>query len=196
MSRMVKLYDEIFKLMELFDSRWDDIMARKEDELEVGSYVIRKEKQAWDDHHEYWRVSIDKPELYSNRYTNVLCFYHRGKRTGIPANLSKFDALVISKYTDTIVFCKENRFGQEDEHECTIPYDYTASVEERKFSIDLQYESAGEREIMHRMVDFQAMPLQHVDLFSYAFELFVAITDGFVYNELISRPFFKSGVKK
>ena len=197
MSKMVKLYNEIFKLMELFDSRWEDIISRKEDELEVGSYVIRKEKKAWDNDHEYWRVSIDKPELYSNKFTNVLCFYHRGQRTGIQANLSKYGALVISKYTDTIVFCKENGFGHDErEYECSIPYDYTASVEERKFSIDLQYESAGEREIMHRMVDFQAMPLQHVDLFSYTFDLFVVLSEGLVYNDLISRPFFKSGVKK
>lgn len=196
MSKMVKLYNEIFKLMELIDCKWEEILSRKDDEIQCGSYVIRKHKEAWDDHHEYWRVSIDKPEIYSNKYTNILCFYHRGQRTGIPANLSKYDALVISKYTDTIVFSKENSSGIDEDRECTIPYDYTATPEERKFSIDLQYESEGERELMYRMVDFQAMPLLHVDLFSYAFDLFVVLSDGFVYNDLISRPFFKTGVKK
>lgn len=194
MSRMVKLYNEIFRLMELIDPKWEEILSRKDEELPLGSYVIRKQKEAWDDHHEYWRVSIDKPELYSHRYTSVVSFYHRGVKTGIDANLSKYNGIVMSKYTDSVIFQKDG--DSDEEYECKIPYDYTASVEERKFSIDLQYESAGEREFLYRMVDFQSMDLLHVDLFSYNFDLFVALADGFVYDDLINRPFFKAGVKK
>jgi len=199
MSKMVKLYNEIFKLMILIDSKWDEILARKEDVIEVGSYVISKEKAKWDDHHEYWRVSIDKPNIYSNKYTNIVCFYERGQRSaigGIPYNVSKFDALVVSKYTDSVMFYKEDRWGKDEEYTCTIPYDRSASAEERKFSVDLAFESPGERELLNRMIDFQNMDLKHIDLFSYAFDLFVVLTDGYVYNDLISRPFFKIGAPK
>lgn len=199
MSKMVKLYNEIFKLMILIDSKWDAILARKEDVIEVGSYLISKEKAKWDDNHEYWRVSIDKPITYSNKLLNVVCFYERGQRgaiDGIPHNISKYDALVMSKYTDTVMFSKENRWGKDEEYSRTIPYDRTCSAEERKFSVDLTFESGGEREFLNRMIDFQNMDLKHIDLFSYAFDLFVVLTDGYVYNDLISRPFFKIGAPK
>ena len=199
MSKMVKLYNEIFKLVTIIDSKWDEIIARKEDSIEVGSYVIHKEKSKWDDNHEYWRISIDKPVVYSNRYNNVICFYERGQcgsLDGFLYSISTYDSLVLSKYTDTIVFRKEDRSGGEDEYKLTIPYDRNASVDERKFSVDLSFENEGEREIMKRMIDFQNMDLKHIDLISYAFDLFVVLSDGFVYNELISRPFFKTGEPK
>ena len=198
MSKMVKLYDEIFKLIPLIDAKWDEIMNRKDNQIEVGSYVIRKEKAKWDDNHEYWMVSIDKPVAYSNRFNNVICFYERGCSSidEFPCNISTYDSLVLSKYNDTIMFSKEDRFGSEEEYTCTIPYDRTASVEERKFSVDVSFEREGEREIMKRMIDFQNMDLKHIDLISYSFDLFVVLSDGFVYNELSSRPFFKTGESK
>lgn len=194
MSKMVKFYDEIFKLIPLIDAKWDEILARKEDVIKVGLYLISKEKAKWDDHHEYWKVSIDIPMSYSNKNLNVVCFYERGRRSSIdaiPYNISTHDSMVMSKYTDTVIFRKENSTGNEEEHTRTIPYDKTCSVEERKFSVDLSIKSAGEREFLNRMIDFQNMELKHIDLFTYAFNMFDAICEGNMYNDLISRPFFK-----
>lgn len=196
MLKMIKMYDEIFKLMKLIDWKWEEIIARKESEIVLGSFVIRKEKSKWDEHHEYWQVSIEKPIGYSDRYLNIINFYSRGDHSEIPHNLSKFDAIVISKFEDTIDIAGDEYLGQDEFEECTIPYDRTCSPVERKFSIDLAYEKAPVREILHRMVDFQHMDLKHIDLFSYEFELFVVLAGGFVYNELTSRPFFKVGVPK
>lgn len=193
MSKMVKLYDELIKISKLIDSKWDAIMERTDTEFPCGKYVIVKEFGAWDEHHEYWRVAVEYSQTYSLQRPVVLAVFKRGDGPveSDLFSLSSYENLLITSLSDDVLIVSTDDDGDKTEERIRIPYDRSCSTEERLFAIDVSYDSPGIRELLYRLVEFQNMKLDNVDVLAYSFNYFSEVYSGEVYDTLASRPFFK-----
>lgn len=191
MKKIDIMYDEIFKLASIIDKKWEDIISRNDDGVNCGKYIIRKQFSAHDDGYRYyWRITIEEKISYMGSNDIVLSFFKRGGTDF--KGLCSYDNIILTTLSDDVMIIKENKFNELTDMICTIPYDKTSSIEERKFSVELLYDNENIREVLLRTIELQHMGLKNIDVVFYKFDKFVDLTDGIVYNTISQRPFFKN----
>lgn len=193
MSDINKIYNEIFKILPIIDLAFDDLINRKDNGITIGKFVVEKDEA-------FESISISLPYHSYAKNKSILQF---SSSTDINRrNISNFETLQLSTTSDICMI----EYTKGDDHymnfdygphpaNCSIPYDRSASIEERKMSIDISVDHPLIRDFMYKVVDIQSMDLKSVTVVEYNFNNIVELMSGAVYNSLIKHVYFKRLLK-
>lgn len=172
-SQTIKVHDEIFRLMQLIDCKWDKIISRKDACIDCGMYYIRSNNRN--------TVTINNTNVSNSE---IISFR---KMDEVITSSLRYNKIELSSMSDEILI-----FDFKTWSSYKIPYDSTASIEERKFSIDLEISSNAVGNLLYRIVDFQALKLKNINLFVYESDNDKEVLSGEIYDTISSRPFFRT----
>lgn len=188
---------ELLKIAPIIDATYVDILDRKDGGIETENFKVVCVNRKGYYGYPYDRVTVEAKNKYSitsgNRFLN---FYSSGSENPYTNILMHDSVLIGSTDNECEIQIDECRFDDEFCIVDTIPYDKTCSVLERKLSVDLAVDNIEMQKFMNYVIDFQEINLTHINLVEFVSCERIAFGAGTVYNEIISRPFFKRTLSK
>jgi len=192
---------EILNITKLIDQVFDDIINRNDNGLIIGNFIIKKLMKKGEKGFEYDGISISQIARWSvNAYT-VLEFFRcsdednkyqsNSESTGDRYTIDIRSNYCVIEYQHEYEFYSDFVIAQDD-----IPYDSTASVEERKMSVDIAIDNVMLNEFMHEVIEFQSSGLKNINIIKYKHNLgeIDFMREG-LYQQMIKRPYFKRLIK-